>query len=401
MRPSKQDRRISSGYWKIVSAQNPVRNRFWISIGCIFIVLCLAATGCAGPGKRANNAGSRFEKLVIFGDPAKNGIFDVSVEYGPDGIGWMAYSRVELPKYVSTHLARSRDRGKTWTYVSTINTSQDDTIIARGKAIPGVWRYETPTLVYDPKDKPARRWKLYAERYFTLPPYKKGSTLHGEGWIEVKYARRPDLPWSKAERLFGSRASGSRIDLNQLHPNLSGMKFYNEIGSIALGDTLYLSLDASSTDSGVGDWKNHKIILITSRDHGKSWTYAGTLVDYDDASGSRYLVLTGSSLVKEGNRLFLLVTPSGAKGLFGVKNRGHDGTWIIEFDDITHARLKRNAKGKLAVLRKIPVDLTNGGLSDYHELNLYGGILLPQINVKSPPDVFQTYMTRQRIILGR
>lgn len=388
-------------YWQLMNAEKLAQDRFWILIGCILGVLGLAVMGCAGPGKRTNNANSRFEKLVIFGDPAKNGIFDVSVEYGPDGIGWMAYSRVELPKYVSTHMARSRDRGKTWTYVSTINASQDDTIIVDGKAVPGLWRYETPTLVYDPKDHPTRRWKLYAERYFTLPPYKKDSTLHGEGWIEMKYARRPDGFWSKAERLFGSRASGSRIDLNQLHPDLNGMKFYNELGSIALGDTLYLSMDASFTPSGLGDWEKRKIILIESKDHGKTWIYTGTLTDYDDASDARYLVLTGSSLVKEGNRVFLLVTPSGAKGLFGVKNRGHDGTWIIEFEDIVHAKLKRNAKGKLVVLRKIPIDLTNGGLSDYHELNLYGGILFPQINVKSPPDVFQTYMTRQRIVLGR
>jgi hypothetical protein len=53
------------------------------------------------------------------------------------------------------------------------------------------------------------------------------------------------------------------------------------------------------------------------------------------------------------------------------------------------------------VLRKVPIDLTNGGLSDYQEQNLYSGILFPQINVESPPDVFQTYMTRQRIVLGR
>lgn len=389
------------GNRKPQSAKNPVPSHFWMSIGCILVVLGLAVMGCAGPGKRAKDANSRFEKLTIFGDPAKNSIFDVSVEYGPDGTGWLAYSRVELPKYVSTHLARSRDRGKTWTFVGAINASNNDTITVDGKSVAGVWRYETPTLVYDPQDNPARRWKLFAERYFTLPPYKKGSTLHGQGWIEVKYARRPDGPWSKAVRLFGSRASGSRIDLNQLHSDLREMKFYNEIGSIALDGVLYLSLDASPTDSGLGDWENRKIILIASRDHGKTWTYAGTLVDYDDASDSRYFVLTGSSPAKEGNRLFLLVTPSGAKGLFGVKNRGHDGTWIIEFEDITRARLKRDAKGKLVVLREIPVNFTTGGLSDYHEQNLYGGILFPQINVNAPPDVFQTYMTRQRIILGR
>jgi hypothetical protein len=178
------------------------------------------------------------------------------------------------------------------------------------------------------------------------------------------------------------------------------MKFYNEIGSIALDGVLYLSLDASPTPSGLGDWESRTIVLISSRDHGETWTYAGTLTDYDDALDSRYLVLTGSSLVKEGERVFLLVTPSGAKG-FGRKNRGHDGTWVIEFEDITRARLKRDAGGNLVVVRKIPVDLNTGGLSDYHEQNIHGGILFPQINIKARPDVFQTYMTRQRIILQR
>ena len=384
-----------------MSAKYLVQSRCWLLIGCILGVLGLTAMGCAGPGKRVNDAGSRFEKLVIFGDPAKNGIFDVSVEYGPDGIGWLAYSRVEVPKYVSTHLARSRDRGKTWTYVAKINESWDDAIVVDGKTVTGTWRYETPTLVYDPEDDPSRHWKLYVERYATVPPHKPKNNRHGLGWIEVKYARQPDGPWSEAVRLFGSRASGSRIDLNQLHPDLHEMKFYNEIGSIALDGVLYLSLDASTTSLGLGDWENRKIILVASKDHGKTWSYAGTLTNYDDASSARYFVLTGSSLVKEGERVFLLVTPSGAKGLFGVKNRGHDGTWVIEFEDITRAKLKRDAKGKLVVLRKIPVDLNSGGLSDYHEQNLYGGVLFPQINVKSPPDVFQTYMTRQRVMLGQ
>jgi hypothetical protein len=383
------------GYWIPGSGKDSMQRRRWLSFIYILGVLALAGMGCAGPGKKVDGAGSRFEKLAIFGDPAKNGIFDVSVEYGPDGTGWLAYSRVELPIYVSTHLARSRDQGKTWVHVAKINDSQNDTITVDGKAVTGAWRYETPTLVYDPEDDPARHWKLYVERYFTVPPHKQGNSLHGQGWIEVKYARQPDGAWSEAVRLFGSRASGSRIDLNQLHPDLREMKFYNEVGSIALDGMLYLTLDASPTDSRLGDWENRTLILIASRDHGETWAYAGTLTDYDDASG--YHVLTGSSPVKEGERVFLLVTPSGAKG-FGRKKRGHDGTWIIEFEDITRARLKRDAEGKLVVLRKIPVDLDTGGLSDYHEQNAYGGILFPQINVKARPDVFQTYMTRQRVL---
>ena len=358
-------------------------------------VLGLAATGCSAP-RRTSGAGSRFEKLVVIGDPDRNGIFDISVEYGPDGTGWLAYSRVELPKYVSTHLARSDDRGRSWTYVGAINPSRDDTITSGGRTVTGARRYETPSLVYDPWDDPARRWKLYAESYIAVAPHRPENNLHGTGWIEVRYAHRPDGRWSQPVRMFGSSQSGSRVDLNRLHPDLAEMRFYNEIGSIALDGVLYLSLDASTTSSGLGDWENRRIVLISSPDHGESWHYAGTLTDYDDASDAGYFVLTGSSLVKEGNRLFLFVTPSGAKGL-GRKNRGHDGTWIIEFEDIARARLKRDAAGTLTVLRTIPIEFDTGGLSDYHEQNTFGGILFPQIDTQSGPDVFQTYMTGQRI----
>ena len=360
-------------------------------------VVGLAATGCGAPRRPAGGPGSRFEKLIVHGDPARNGIFDVSVEYGPDGTGWLAYSRVELPKYVSTHLARSNDRGRTWTYVGAINSSRDDAVTVDGRQVAGARRYETPTLVYDPEDGPARHWKLYAERYVAVPPYRPDNNLHGGGWIEVKYAQRPDGQWSDPVRMFGSPASGSRVDLNRLHPDLGAMSFYNEIGSIALDGVLYLSLDASTTPSGLGEWEDRKIVLISSSDHGETWSYAGTLTDHDDASDAGYLVLTGSSIVKEGNRVFLLVTPSGARGL-GNKNRGHDGTWIVEFDDIARARLRRDAAGRLDVLRRISIDLDTGGLSDYHEQNTYGGILFPQIDTQARPDVFQTYMTRQRIM---
>ena len=95
-------------------------------------------------------------------------------------------------------------------------------------------------------------------------------------------------------------------------------------------------------------------------------------------------------------RLFLLITPSGAKGLF-KKNRGHDGTLIAEFDDIHRARLRRDAKGKLIVLKTLKPDLHSGGLSDYDEKNTQGGILFSQINPKAKPEVFQIFSTRQRI----
>ncbi len=336
--------------------------------------------------------GSPFQQIRIIGDPQKNGIFDVSVEYGRGKTGWLAYSRVELPKYVSTHLARSTDQGKTWRYVKTLNKSFDHKLRVRGRKVPGVWRYETSSLLYDSGDIPARRWKLFVQRYFNTPPHKAKNSLFAAGWIEVRVAADPAGRWSKPKCLFGKIARHCDLNINSLHPDLRAVSFYNEIGSLYHEGTIYLSLDASATPTGLGKWRKRKIVLIASNDHGKSWRFIGTLTSFKDAKDLGYLTLTGSSLVKRNNQPYLLVTPSGARG-FGKKNRAHDGTFVIEFVDIRRAQLKRDAKGKLVVSRRIKPTFHSGGLSDYHEKNVAGGIVFSELNPKAPPDVFKSYST--------
>ncbi len=339
------------------------------------------------------DGGSPFRQIRIIGDPLKNGIFDVSVEYGKDGVGWLAYSRVELPKYVSTHLARSMDQGKTWHYVKTVNKSFDHNLKVRRRNVPGVWRYETPSLLYDPDDIPARRWKLFVQRYFNTTPHKSKNSLFGAGWIEMRFASNPAGRWSKPKCLFGKIAKHCDLNINSLHADLRTTSFYNEIGSLYHEGVIYLSLDASATLSGLGKWRKRKVVLIASNDHGKNWRFVGTLTNFKDAKAFGYLTFTGSSLVKRGNRLFLLVTPSGATG-FGKKNRAHDGMFVVEFADIRRATLQRDAKGKLLISKRIKPVFHSGGLSDYHEKNVAGGLLFSEINPKAPPDVFKAYSTK-------
>lgn len=324
-----------------------------------------------------------FTKIDIRGENPKNGFFDISVEYGDDGVGWMAYSRVQVPQFVETHLAKSTDHGRNWTYVSTVNPSKKGTFRLNGKLLQGVWRYETPTLVYDRTDRPARRWKLFAHRAFVDPPYDKAlkKALLGESWIEYRYARSPEGPWSAPVRILGTHKGNPLTNLNVLHPDLKDIKFYSELGSITHKGVLYLSLDASTTASGLGEWPKRKVILIASRDHGKSWKYVGALTDYADASDFGYFTLTGTSLVREGHKIFLLATPAGAKGLF--KKKGHDGLIAFEFENISHAKLKRNGKGRLIVRKRLKPDLNSGGLSDYDEQNYNGGIIFCQIDLSS------------------
>lgn len=336
----------------------------------------------------------RYEKINISGEDHKSGIFDISVEYDDEGIGWLAYSRVSLPKYVETHLARSDDRGKTWSFTLNVNPS----VPGKFKSKDGIFRSETPSLLYDRGDDKKHRWKLFSQRAFGVAPFKKKSTNWGDSWIEYRYAETPEGPWSEPIPLISAHDGYTLLNLNMLHADLRHMAFYNEIGSLELEGTIYLSLDASTTESGLGKWRERKIILISSKDHAKTWHYVGTLTDYDDASHFGYLVLTGSSLVKEGDKIYLLATPSGKKGL--TLKKGHDGTLVIEFEDFKHAKLKRDTRGKLVVIKRFYPTLHAGGLSDYDEQNTGGGILFSQIDtsVKSrQAQFFKVFNTSEGI----
>lgn len=373
------------------------RLAFGSILAALSIMLFLIILGCsAHKGKTGNIAHSRFERIDIVGEEPLNGFFDLSVEYGDDGIGWMAYSRIKIPEYVETHLAKSSDRGKTWRYLKVINRSTAGSAVIDGKMQKGVWRYETPTLLFDPTDIPERRWKLFVHRYFAVPPYKRDNRRFERGWIEYKYAASPEGHWSKGIRLFGHRENSCRVDLSSLHQDLKNFHHYSEIGSIVKNGTIYISLDASVSSSGLGKWKERRIVLVFSRDHGVTWNYAGILTDYKDADTLGYVVLTGSSLVKERGREFALLTPSGRKGLFR-KNRAHDGTIVVEFKDIRRAQLKRDSKGRLVILKAYKPDLTSGGLSDYDEQNTAGGMLFSQINITAMPAIFQIFSTKERI----
>lgn len=365
----------------------------------VILFLLVNTSGCSAGSSSNLVTETIYEKISIIGDKTRSGIFDPSVEYDRDGVGWLAYSRVELPKYVETHIAKSTNHGKTWKYVTAINNSGDGKFNYQGKVHKGVWRSETPSLLYDYGDISSRRWKLFSHRYPARPPFTKGNHLYAEGWIEFKYAATPEGPWSKPIRLFGKSKDNCLIDLNSIHPAMRNFLWFNEIGSIVIDGVIYLSLDASTTPTGLGEWRKRKIVLISSADHGKSWRYVGELTNFNDANSHGYLIFTGSSLVKEGKHLFLLASPSGAKGLF-KKNRAHDGTIVVKIEDITRAKLKREANGKLAIRKWFKPVLHSGGLSDYDEQNTHGGILFSQINTNNgsrSADFFQVFSTREYI----
>ena len=340
---------------------------------------------------------SSYEKINIINGTVNNGRGDPSMEYGPDGTGWLTYTSVDVKNSVLiTHLAKSTDKGKTWKFIKVINQPSPDII----NGVKGNWVHETTSIVYDPDDT-GKEWKIFWFKYFRSKTRigKQGKHTWLKSWIAFKYASSPEGEWSEEIPILGMgdyRDKG--IDLARLHPDLKDLVFFYELGTLHKDGVIYLSLEGSVTPTGLGEWNKKKIILLASRDHGKTWKYLGTLTDYNDAKNSGYLTFTASSLVEEKGRIFLLVSPSGKLSNLRDPEGYHDGTHIFEFEDITKAKLKRDNKGKLVLIKHIDDNLVKGGQGDYDEQNTYGGIVIPQQDVKYYPEVFQLFSTKEKIV---
>ncbi len=280
-----------------------------------------------------------YEKINIIGDSPLNGVYDPSLEYA-DEIGWLAYSAVDgnaqpFGPNVHTHLAQSSDQGKTWRFVKTINESHNDTlnILGKGKE-KGVWRYEVPSIVYDPKD-PGREWKLFFHKYFWT---KKHDRLVQYGWIGYRTASNPAGTWSDEIALFGAGRlplapfRSTRVDLHTLHQELKTSLVFTEPGVMESNGVLYMSL------SGVTKNGDPTVFLLRSRNHARSWEYVGTLLTTRDGKGFGFDDFDGTSLAKNasGNDFYLLASPM-------TRERGvekHNGTFMIQFENLEHGHSK-------------------------------------------------------------
>jgi len=348
-----------------------------------------------------------YTKLVILGDKVQGGIYDPSIEYSPDGkTGWLAYSSVTgdfkpVGPYVHTHLARSDDHGRSWHFVKEICRSVDDSLKRPGSnPLPGVWRYEVPSLCYNPTDH-GREWNLFVHKYFWNAQKDR---MIDYSWIALRTASDPAGQWSEEVPLFGTGevllpGAGrwprdpyhqTKVDLNQLSPKLMDAVGYSEPGTIVWDGTIYMSLTV------LRPWGPDRIVLLASKDHAATWRFVNNLVSRKDAKLFGYSFFDGSSLAADRGKVFLLAVP-------GSPRLMHDGTVAFEFESLTDGRLKQTPDGSplvAAYFSPQPSILSGpgAGQADYDEHNTEGGLLLPQFNVKAYPEVFQIYQTGRRIV---
>jgi hypothetical protein len=254
-----------------------------------------------------------------------------------------------------------------------------------GSQLDGVWRYEVPTLVYDDGD-PGHEWKLFSHRYFWS---KEKDRMPAFGWIALKTAPDPAGPWSPEIALFGSQRLPpppyhTAVNLASLSPSLSDILIYSEPGAYFAHGTIYLSLTALRMHGP------EKIVLLASRDHGKSWEFRSTLVTNNDAEALGYKRLDGSAIAEDRGSVYFMVSPEGNKAM-------HEGTFVIEFKDLDHGLLARDANGKLAPKKLIPcqaeiMSKPGCGQATYspHDVR---GLIMPQANFNDKPYVMQLWQT--------
>lgn len=328
-----------------------------------------------------------YRRVIINDSPSPAGIADLSVEYGSKEVGWLAYSGCQTPFAPETMLAVTSDRGRTWKYVQTINGFQQGTISVGGQTIQGQWQYEVPTLLHDPTDVTARRWKLWSHKIFSVGSINSYNVRFG--FIAYRHAARPDAVWSPEQVYFGTKFAPPvsyplAHDVTNLSPELEDAITLTEPGSLYHRGKLYICLTVITMDGP------DRIILLDSEDHGMTWDYKGVLLSRLDALAAGYIYFDAGSMCKRGGRKYLMA--SGANGL-----ATHNGTRVYEITSLKHAKL-RHKDGALLLKQhipgdpKIPPSSQGHGQATYHRYNATG-IIQSQIDLRFPAEPMRAHQT--------
>jgi hypothetical protein len=188
-----------------------------------------------------------------------------------------------------------------------------------------------------------------------------GQSLSG---VAYRCASDPAGTWSDEVPLFGAGRfpqapyNVTKVNLNTLDDSLRDVVAYSEPSALFKDSKLYMSLSAEAPDA-----PGHLILIVSAEENG---------------------------------RVFLLAVP-------GSKRLMHDGTLVIEFENLSGGKLRRDSTGKLIIHKRIQpqeaiLSGPGAGQSAYHRFNVNGGIIFPQFNLSAYLEVFQLFNTRLKII---
>lgn len=323
----------------------------------------------------------------------------------------LAYTALSTPNVntsdlrTEVFLAVARNMGKCvrWRHSSIPFATRAETLIGPDGSTPvtrGFWRIETPALVYDPDDK-GKEWKLYAYKYFWAG---KVDLARLYGAIVYRYTSdiTGSITWSTEEWILGAGEQSppfpySQVvqnNLDTLDPSLKSVYFFSRPSVVYVDKTIVMSLSAFVKGKQTPD----RIIMIASKDHGKTWHYLGTPLRHDMIGGitteingqkQNYTLLQGASLILQDGIPYLAA-------VLGNKDIESNGTFIFGFDNISSASLIKDAKGGPALLNYIPLNSgipTNvgGGYATYHQSCKETGLITSEMSgIRRTYSIFRT-----------
>jgi hypothetical protein len=294
-----------------------------------------------------------YRVLPILGDTSPSGVFDPSVLRLANGDIWMSYSSVnyynnassQLVQDVGIRLARSIDGGATFNYVasniSTLAAPGPATVTDAGMTACGLltcqgrWVYETSWLIDDSTDpNPARRYKLFAHKYF-LSPGNTPATFYHLGSIVMWTASAPDATWSSETSLLGWNLTPPQLTphriVNSLHTDLAPCIVVAEGSASVRGSAIDFAFACVYAS---GSSLPQKIVLLRSLDHANSFQYISTLLTPTDAAPIGASHFSAPAILSTpGTAPVLLVTP--------VINGFYSGCIAIPFADDVAGQLFR------------------------------------------------------------
>lgn len=338
--------------------------------------------------------------------PNTIGILDPAVAF--DGQRhFMAYTAVTPPagntKDLRTEIYFAYDKKPThctsWRQISTPFQTRGEMLLGPDGKTPvtsGIWRIETPSLVYDPDDK-GKEWKIFAYKYFWAG---KTDLARLYGAIVYRYTAEPlnTDGWSTEQWVLSASEQSppfpySQIvetKLSELHPSLEDVYFYARPSVVYIDKTLVMTLSAFVMNKQTPD----RVIMIASKDHGRTWHYLGTplrdsmLPGIKTDTGS-YNILQGASLLLNDGVPFLAA-------VFGNDHIEAAGTFVFGFDNISKAILVNDKAGNPLLLNHIQLSSavpTNvgGGFAAYHDACKESGVISSEMSgVRKQYSIFRT-----------
>lgn len=328
--------------------------------------------------------------LAIAGEEnAAFGIFDPSLAYAKDAdVGVMSYSRVVSEQDIHTAIATSTDAGATWTRVAEVNSAGSGTVPVTNDPLcvgscAGSFVHEVSSIVLDPDDAAAARYKLFSHRYLVArvqdPQSKRlvNVSRYDIGHIALQTAPAPEGPWTEPTAIIGWAGTSpfSQTNIETIatdEPELADCIAITEPAALSFGGDLYLAAGCVTGDT-------IRIILFRSTDHAATWSYRGLLLDGDESSclGGSSPRVNAPHLFTLEDEVLLLASPS--------TDDAYRGCSVMRVDLAT-ATIERTEADEPAIVRKLDTDPQGfTGACAYAEGATALGYLVPWADVAATP----------------